>query len=96
MAPCRAPCEWNILARSIILLRQSYGGTSVMDRGDRWEHIFINDVDRQDFRKTLKGRILSEELFPPGLDGWSGRASLRIQTGLEATNPGHSDGGGVG
>jgi hypothetical protein len=41
LAPCRAPCEWSFLARSIILLRQSYGGTSVMDRGDRREDILI-------------------------------------------------------
>ena len=52
-------------------MRVEYPGANyhMMDRGDRWEHIFINDVDRQDFRTTLKGRILSEEIFPPGLDG---------------------------
>jgi hypothetical protein len=66
LAPYRAPCEWNILARSIILLRQSYGGTSVMDRGGPPGGHLLNDVDRQDFVRTLKDRILSEELSRRG------------------------------
>jgi putative transposase len=36
-------------------LRVEYPGASyhVMDRGDRQEDIFLDDVDRQDFLKTL-------------------------------------------
>src|ERR1039458_8056686 len=36
-------------------MRVEYPGATyhVMDRGDRWEDIFVNDVDRQDFLKTL-------------------------------------------
>ena len=36
-------------------MRVEYPGAiyHVMDRGDRREDIFINDVDRQDFLKTL-------------------------------------------
>jgi putative transposase len=36
-------------------MRVEYPGSTydVMDRGDRREDIFINDVDRQDFLKTL-------------------------------------------
>ena len=37
-----------------------------MNRGDRGEDIFINGVDRQDFLKTLKDRILSKEFPRPG------------------------------
>jgi hypothetical protein len=48
-------------------MRVEYPGAiyDVMDRGDRREDIF-NDVDRQDFLKTLKDRILSEELSRRG------------------------------
>ncbi len=39
---------------SIIRLRSvSCGAASVMSRGDRREDIFLDDVDRQDFIKTL-------------------------------------------
>ena len=38
----------------------------VMDREDRLEDIFNHDVDRQDFLKTSKDRILSEELSRRG------------------------------
>ena len=41
MSPCRAPGDWNILARATILLRQSYGRTSVVDRGDRRDDIVM-------------------------------------------------------
>jgi len=34
-------------------LRQAYGSTGVMSRGDRYENIYLDDVDRQDFLKTL-------------------------------------------
>jgi REP element-mobilizing transposase RayT len=36
-------------------MRVEYPGAiyHVMDRGDRREDIFVNDVDRQDFLKTL-------------------------------------------
>ena len=36
-------------------MRVEYPGAiyHVMDRGDRWEDIFVDDVDRQDFLKTL-------------------------------------------
>ena len=37
----------------IIRLRPGYGGTSVMSRGDRREDIFLDEVDRHDFIKTL-------------------------------------------
>jgi len=40
-------------ARWITLLRQGYGGTSVMSRGNRRAAILLGDVDRQDFFKTL-------------------------------------------
>jgi hypothetical protein len=33
-----------------------------MDRGDRREDIFVDDVDRQGFLKTLKDSIRSAEL----------------------------------
>ena len=50
---CRASCGWNIQVPCTILLRRGYGGTGVMSRGDRCENIFLDDVDRQDFVKTL-------------------------------------------
>lgn len=38
-------------------LRVQYAGAiyHVMSRGDRRENVFFDDVDRQDFLKTLKG-----------------------------------------
>ena len=39
-----------------IRLRKSYGGTSLMSRGDRREAIYGNNVDRQDFFKSLGGK----------------------------------------
>ena len=53
MASCRASCGWNIQVRCTISLRQAYGSTGVMSRGDRYENIYLDDVDRQDFLKTL-------------------------------------------
>jgi hypothetical protein len=66
LAPCRAPCEWNILARSIILLRRSYGGTGVMDRGDRRElsgqlrrsDMFIVPAPKQNRLKPHRGGMV--------------------------------------
>jgi hypothetical protein len=45
-------------------VRVEYPGAiyRLIGRVDRREDIFINDVDRQDFLKTLKDRILSEVL----------------------------------
>ena len=40
LRPCRARCESSIRERFTIRLRQGYGGTGVMDRGDRREDIF--------------------------------------------------------
>ena len=37
----------------IILLRQGYGGTGVMNLGDRREEIFQDDPDRERFLETL-------------------------------------------
>ena len=48
---CRAPCQWSILTPS----------TNVMDRGDRREDIFVNDVDRQDFVRTLTEACLKAD-----------------------------------
>jgi hypothetical protein len=66
MGPCRGLCEWNIVARSIILLRQSYGGTSVMDRGDRRERsaqlrrsgMFIAPASKQIRLKPHRGGMV--------------------------------------
>jgi hypothetical protein len=40
-------------------LRVEYSGAmyQVMSRGDRREDIFLNDVDRQDFIKTLAEKV---------------------------------------
>jgi putative transposase len=42
-------------------LRVEYPGAvyPVMSRGDRYENIFLDDVDRQDFLKTLTRVVLS-------------------------------------
>ena len=53
MALCRGSRGWNIQVPCTISLRQAYGSTGVMSRGDRREDIFLDDVDRQDFIKTL-------------------------------------------
>jgi hypothetical protein len=64
-------------------MRVEYPGASyhLTVRGDHPEDIFIDEVDRQDFLKTLKDRILSEEL---SRRGWTAdqeghpRASRRV------------------
>ena len=43
--------------RCTISLRQAYGSTGVMSRGDRYENIYLDDVDRQDFLKTLAVQV---------------------------------------
>jgi len=53
MLSCRANCKFNIQAPFIIRLRRAYGATGIMSHGDRREKIFLDDVDRQDFLKTL-------------------------------------------
>jgi hypothetical protein len=52
-------------------MRVEYPGAiyHMMDCADRREDIFINDVDRQNLLKTLKDRILSEQL---SRRGWTG------------------------
>ena len=43
---------------------------NVMDRGDRREDIFVNDVDRQDFLKTLARSGSTQEAGQPR--AWAG------------------------
>jgi hypothetical protein len=51
--PCHVNYGWNIPAPSAIHLREPYAGTGVMSRGNRQQDTYLDDVDRQDFLKTL-------------------------------------------
>lgn len=53
VAACRVNRAFNIPARRTLRLWRGYGRTGVTGRENRREDACLDDVDRQDFPKTL-------------------------------------------
>jgi hypothetical protein len=51
---CLENCALNIRAPFIIPLREGYGATGGMDRGDQQEDMFRNGAERERFLSTLR------------------------------------------